>query len=75
VDGLGSQKVAGVAAGTNVSACFSAEGQLWLWGSNVNYQLAKGDTEEVRQASLAGADQACMPFASLPVAPEVHADL
>jgi len=23
------------------------DGSAWLWGSNVNYQLAKGDVDEV----------------------------
>ena len=30
----------------NVSGCCSADGGLWLWGSNVNYQLAKGEVED-----------------------------
>lgn len=46
VHGLDGVKLAGLAAGDNVSACVSAEGQLWLWGTNTNHQLAKGDTDE-----------------------------
>ncbi len=30
----------------NVSACCTSDGSAWLWGSNVNYQLAKGETED-----------------------------
>ena len=30
----------------NVSGCHSADGGLWLWGSNVNYQLAKGEVDD-----------------------------
>ena len=45
VDGLDGVQVVGCAAGTNVSACCTADGGLYLWGSNVNYQLAKGDNE------------------------------
>jgi alpha-tubulin suppressor-like RCC1 family protein len=67
VERLESHKVAGVAAGTNVSACFSAEGQLWLWGSNVNYQLAKGDTEEVSIQPWHSAKQGCIPSGDLKV--------
>ena len=35
-----------IAAGMNVSGCCSSDGGLYLWGSNVNYQLAKGEDEE-----------------------------
>ena len=30
----------------NVSGCHSEDGGLWLWGSNVNYQLAKGEVDD-----------------------------
>lgn len=30
----------------NVSGCCTTDGGLWLWGSNVNYQLAKGEVED-----------------------------
>ena len=33
----------------NVSGCCSTNGGLWLWGSNVNYQLAKGEVEDDAQ--------------------------
>lgn len=39
-------QVTSIAAGMNVSGCCSADGGLWLWGSNVNYQLAKGEVED-----------------------------
>ena len=29
-----------------MSGCCTSDGTAWLWGSNVNYQLAKGDEEE-----------------------------
>jgi regulator of chromosome condensation len=41
-DGLGEEAVVGVAAGTNVSAAVTREGNAFFWGSNVNYQMAKG---------------------------------
>lgn len=42
VDGLDNVKVVGLAAGSNVSACVTADGDVYLWGSNTNMQLAKG---------------------------------
>lgn len=39
--------VVGLAAGMNVSGCLTEDGTAYLWGSNVNYQLAKGDEDEV----------------------------
>ncbi|GAX84248.1 hypothetical protein CEUSTIGMA_g11671.t1 [Chlamydomonas eustigma] len=46
VDGLADHKVTCIAAGMNISGCCTSDGALWLWGSNVNYQLAKGEVEE-----------------------------
>lgn len=43
-----------VSAGMNVSACVSSDGGLWLWGSNVNYQLAKGSKEGEEQEVRGG---------------------
>jgi regulator of chromosome condensation len=45
-DGLEEEAVVGVAAGTNVSAAVTRSGNLYLWGSNVNYQMAKGADDE-----------------------------
>lgn len=45
-DGLADERVLGVAAGTNVSAAVTAGGNLYLWGSNVNYQMAKGADDD-----------------------------
>ncbi|KAI8474714.1 MAG: regulator of chromosome condensation 1/beta-lactamase-inhibitor protein II [Monoraphidium minutum] len=45
-DGLGEEAVFGVAAGTNVSAAVTRQGNLFLWGSNVNLQMAKGGDED-----------------------------
>lgn len=45
-DGLGDEAVVGIAAGTNVSAAVTRQGNLFLWGSNVNYQMAKGADDE-----------------------------
>ena len=47
VDGIDEgSKVTCIGAGMNVSGCCTEDGSLWLWGSNVNYQLAKGEVEE-----------------------------
>ncbi|GIL76672.1 hypothetical protein Vretifemale_6231 [Volvox reticuliferus] len=46
VDGLDGIKVEGIAAGTNVSACITADGDAWFWGSNTNLQLAKGPNDD-----------------------------
>uniref|UniRef100_A0A7S0WHD4 RCC1-like domain-containing protein n=1 Tax=Chlamydomonas leiostraca TaxID=1034604 RepID=A0A7S0WHD4_9CHLO len=46
VEGLGDAQAVALAAGSNVSGCVTGDGNLWLWGSNVNYQLAKGEDEE-----------------------------
>ena len=47
VDGMDEgSRVKSIAAGMNVSGCCTEDGSLWLWGSNVNYQLAKGEVEE-----------------------------
>ncbi|KXZ43320.1 hypothetical protein GPECTOR_94g642 [Gonium pectorale] len=46
VDGLEGLKVAGIAAGTNVSACTTGDGDAYFWGSNTNLQLAKGTDED-----------------------------
>ncbi len=46
VDGLEGLKVEAIAAGTNVSACTTADGDAYFWGSNTNLQLAKGTDEE-----------------------------
>lgn len=46
VAGLDGLKVVSIAAGMNVSGCCTSDGTAWLWGSNVNYQLAKGEEEE-----------------------------
>lgn len=40
------QQAVSIAAGMNVSGCCTADGTAWLWGSNVNYQLAKGEEDE-----------------------------
>lgn len=45
VDGLDGLRVAAMAAGTNVSACTTSDGDAWFWGSNTNMQLAKGTDE------------------------------
>lgn len=45
-EGLDEEKPVSLAAKSNISACVTEEGNLWLWGSNVNYQLAKGDDDE-----------------------------
>eukprot|EP00877_Chromochloris_zofingiensis_P002885 jgi/Chrzof1/12598/Cz07g00140.t1 len=45
-DGLAEEHVVAVAAGTNVSACVTKEGNAYLWGSNVNGQMAKGQDED-----------------------------
>jgi regulator of chromosome condensation len=45
-DGLEEEAVVGIAAGTNVSAAVTRGGNLYLWGSNVNYQMAKGMDDE-----------------------------
>lgn len=45
VDGLEGLKVESLAAGTNVSACTTSDGDAWFWGSNTNMQLAKGTDE------------------------------
>ncbi|GLC44085.1 hypothetical protein PLESTM_001554200 [Pleodorina starrii] len=47
VDGLPEgAKVEAIAAGTNVSACTTADGDAWFWGSNTNLQLAKGTDDD-----------------------------
>ncbi|GFR43556.1 hypothetical protein Agub_g4649 [Astrephomene gubernaculifera] len=46
VDGLEGLKVEAIAAGTNVSACTTSDGDAWFWGSNTNLQLAKGTDED-----------------------------
>ncbi|KAG2451371.1 hypothetical protein HYH02_003973 [Chlamydomonas schloesseri] len=47
VDGLPEgAKVECIAAGTNVSACTTSDGDAWFWGSNTNLQLAKGTDED-----------------------------
>lgn len=45
-DGLGDEAVVGVAAGTNVSAAVTRGGNAYFWGSNVNYQMAKGADDD-----------------------------
>jgi len=46
-DGLSAEPggAVAVAAGTNVSACVTASGNLYAWGSNVSGQMAKGGDE------------------------------
>lgn len=46
VDGLEGQEVVSMACGYNVSACTTSDGSLFLWGSQVNYQLAKGQEDD-----------------------------
>ncbi|EFJ50871.1 hypothetical protein VOLCADRAFT_57885, partial [Volvox carteri f. nagariensis] len=46
VDGLDGIKVEAIAAGTNVSACTTTDGDAWFWGSNTNLQLAKGTDDD-----------------------------
>jgi regulator of chromosome condensation len=47
-DGLASEPGGAVAlaAGTNLSACVTASGNLYLWGSNVSGQMAKGADDD-----------------------------
>ena len=45
-DGLDGEAVVGVAAGTNVSAAVTRAGNAYFWGSNVNYQMAKGADDD-----------------------------
>jgi regulator of chromosome condensation len=47
-DGLGAEKggAVAVAAGTNLSACVTRSGNLYLWGSNVSGQMAKGADDD-----------------------------
>lgn len=49
-DGLGSEAPTSLAAGVHVSACVTASGELYVWGSNVNGQMAKGAEEEDNEA-------------------------
>jgi len=53
-DGFEEEAVVGIAAGTNVSAAVTRQGNLFLWGSNVNYQMAKGleDDDNVLPARM-----------------------
>jgi regulator of chromosome condensation len=45
-DGLADEKVLGIAAGMHVSSCVTESGNAFTWGSNVNYQMAKGQDED-----------------------------
>ncbi|KAF8057653.1 RCC1 [Scenedesmus sp. PABB004] len=45
-DGLADEAVTAVAAGMHVSAAVTAGGNAFTWGSNVNYQMAKGQDED-----------------------------
>jgi regulator of chromosome condensation len=45
-DGLAEEKVLGIAAGMHVSSCVTESGNAFTWGSNVNYQMAKGQDED-----------------------------
>jgi regulator of chromosome condensation len=45
-DGLAEEKVLGIAAGMHVSSCVTDAGNAFTWGSNVNYQMAKGQDED-----------------------------
>jgi len=44
-DGLAGDQPISITAGMHVSACVTSSGQVFLWGSNVNYQMAKGQDE------------------------------
>lgn len=46
----------------SLAGCVTDDGNMWLWGSNVNYQMAKGDDEEVSCCSRAS-PSAMMPAA------------
>eukprot|EP00878_Enallax_costatus_P018153 GHUV01019101.1.p1 GENE.GHUV01019101.1~~GHUV01019101.1.p1 ORF type:complete len:563 (+),score=199.22 GHUV01019101.1:126-1814(+) len=45
-DGLADEVPVSIAAGVHVSACVTAGGNLFTWGSNTSFQLAKGQVEE-----------------------------
>jgi regulator of chromosome condensation len=45
-DGLAEEKVLGISAGMHVSSCVTESGNAFTWGSNVNYQMAKGQDED-----------------------------
>eukprot|EP00775_Hariotina_reticulata_P001720 gene1720-2063_t len=44
-DGLAGEQPISIAAGVHVSSCVTSSGQVFLWGSNVNYQMAKGQDD------------------------------